>query len=281
MGTEEASELSELQLSEWLNTNFGSDLSTVDSPRSDHREPSLLSITADRHQWAAPDVQTINQLVGEVKSFTLLDEHSPAPKVVHRSNTRATGKYPCFRKGTTLQWKSTGELHAMRLLDCDPLVTGFRSRPCEIQFVLDGAAQCHWPDLSVEVDGALELWDVIPTSKALKLAPRTALLFTTLPKLGFLYRAVPAPELAKLPRITNAQTLLRFGRPERSNCEREAIRRGLAQSGLITWKDAANGVYGINGRETICRMVLEGSIMFDHSRPLTSSTDFTQTKRSS
>src|SRR5215813_8651303 len=42
--------------------------------------------------------------------------------VVTRSRVRPTGKYPSWKMERMLEWESRNELHAFRLLDCDPSV---------------------------------------------------------------------------------------------------------------------------------------------------------------
>lgn len=43
-----------------------------------------------------------------------------ARRIVSRSRARPTGKYPSWKMGRMIQWESTNELNAYRLLDANP-----------------------------------------------------------------------------------------------------------------------------------------------------------------
>ena len=51
-----------------------------------------------------------------------------------------------------LQWESMNELHAFRLLDCDPRVTVFAEQPCEIVYFDGTETRRHYPDIYAEID---------------------------------------------------------------------------------------------------------------------------------
>jgi len=113
-----------------------------------------------------------------------------------------------------IQWESLNELHAFRLLDCDPQVTAFHEQPCEIVFVQNGEVRRHYPDVCVETRDSKELWEIKPESEASRaeIVARTTLLSNALRQYGFTYRLVLAHDLARQPRQHNANILLRHGR---------------------------------------------------------------------
>jgi hypothetical protein len=235
---------------------------------------SCLPITSERHLWGEPHRQETAFRKSKDLSISFWNEQSPAPKIVKRSNNHTSGKYPCLKAARMLQWKTRRVLCLMRLLDCDPSVSMLYEQPCEIEYSFRGVAHLHRPDLFVEVDTRKELWDVIPTRMALELAPRTALLASTLAGLGYIYQAVPESEVAKQPRLNNVQLLLQFGRRPPSILERETVRRILRRDGYVTWGDAYQEKYGPNGRETLCHLVLKGALAFDLGQRITATTRF-------
>ena len=196
--------------------------------------------------------------------------------VVSRSSARPKGKYPSWKMRRMLQWDSENELNAFRLLDCNPNVTRFHEQPCEVEYVLDGQARSHYPDILVEKNGRKELWEVKPESETeeQKIAARTALLLQGLPLWGYTYRVVLAKDLVMQPRLVNSRLLLGFGRRAVTDCEREFIRRALIRHGSLLWSDACRGEYGPWGREILCNLVLRGVLTIDLNSPISPSTRF-------
>jgi len=157
-------------------------------------------------------------------------------RVVTRSRFRPTGKYPSWKMGRMLQWESMNELHAFRLLDCDPRVTAFTEQPCEIVYVDGAETKRHYPDIYVETDSSQELWEVKAECEASlsEVLTRTQLLTRGLQQYGFTYRIVLDHELAKQPRLDNAKTMLRYGRRTASDNEREYVRLVLKSKGHLS-----------------------------------------------
>ena len=202
-------------------------------------------------------------------------------RVVTRSRACPTGKYPSWKMDRMVQWESRNELHAFRLLDCDPKVMTFREQPCEILYRQNGVERRHYPDVYVETTGSKELWEIKPSSKASQdvIAARSALLRDGLKPYGFIYRVVLDCDLAKQPRLQNVDILLRFGRRPLTEFEGERIRQDLQRLGSLRWSDVCRGVCGTKGREIVCRLVLEGLLAFDVDRPLSPDTPFTYRQR--
>ena len=203
-------------------------------------------------------------------------EQARCRRVVTRSRARPTGKYPSWKMGRMIQWESLNELHAFRLLDCDPQVTAFHEQPCEIVFVQNGEVRRHYPDVCVETRDSKELWEIKPESEAARaeIVARTTLLSNALRQYGFTYRLVLAHDLARQPRLHNANILLRHGRRAPTECEREGIRLLLMHTGYLNWGEVCHGVYGAKGLEVLCRLVLEGKAFFDMDVPLSPCTQF-------
>ena len=197
-------------------------------------------------------------------------------RVVTRSRVRPTGKYPSWKMRRMLQWESVNELNAFRLLDCDPNVTGFAEQPCEIVYVDKGETKRHFPDLLVETKGCKELWEVKQESEALRpdISMRTELISKCLPEWGYAYRVALGHDLAKQPRLRNANLLLQFGRNPVTEREQEAIRLALKRQAALLWSDACNGAYGPNGREILCSLVLRGKLVFDRDSAWSPDTQF-------
>jgi len=195
-------------------------------------------------------------------------------KVVSRSRTRPTGKYPSWKMRRMVQWESENELNAFRLLDCDPNVTRFNEQPCEIMYALNGQPRCHYPDILVEKNGRKELWEVKSEARAeeLLVVTRTKLLMEELPRWGYTYLVVFGRDLAMQPRLANACFLLGFGRSAVSDCEQEFIRQTVKQHGSLLWSDACSGNYGPRGREILCGLVLRGVLTIDLDTPISPNT---------
>jgi hypothetical protein len=230
----------------------------------------------NRHYASAADWRIVGTT--EVTGIVFPDQGElRSRKVVKRSNARPTGKYPSWKMGRMLQWESRNELNAFLLLDCDPEVTRFNEQPCEITYVLDGVARRHYPDILVETNGRKELWEVKPESKAAEpeVATRSALLIRSLPIWGYTYRVVLAKDLAGLPRLDNAKTLLHFGgKYTVTVSEWEFIRLALKRYHELSWSKACSGDYGLRGREILCSLALKGYLTVHMDSPMNSTTRF-------
>jgi hypothetical protein len=156
-------------------------------------------------------------------------------KVVSRSNARSTGKYPSWKMGRMIHWESINELNAFRLLDCDPNVTSYSEQPCQIVYVLDGVERVHYPDILVTTTAGKQLWEVKLRSNASEpeVLARANFLSRALPRCGYEYRTVFGEDLARQPRLNNANLLLSLGKRAVSDCEWEDVRRTVAEQGAL------------------------------------------------
>ncbi len=177
--------------------------------------------------------------------------------------------------GRMMHWESPHELNAFRLLDADPDVLKFAEQPLVVIYVLDGMKREHYPDVLIYWSNRTKaLWEIKPEDKALdpEMVRRTALMARGLPAFGFSYQMVTAPELTTGLGLANALVLLRLGRGDIPNIERERIRRFMDSVGHITWKAVQGGVLGPRGPAYVCRLILEGALHVDGSMPLTGDT---------
>jgi len=198
-------------------------------------------------------------------------------KIVTRSRARATGKYPSWKMGRMIQWESVNELNAYRLLDANSDAIAYHEQPLTIQFVLNGETHKHFPDTMVQWGRSRELWEIKPTSEAIRpeYAERTRFLEAALPQLGFAYRLVLAEDLKKEPRLSNVLMVLKFGRAPIPDLAREQFRQAIQATSGISWGHVVNGVFGAYGRNIACRLILEGVLAVDLERPLTPGTFLT------
>lgn len=193
-------------------------------------------------------------------------------KIVTRSRARATGKYPSWKMGRMVQWESVNELNAYRLLDANAAAIAYHEQPLTIHFVLNGEAHKHYPDTMVQWGNSRELWEIKPSSEAIRpeYVERTRFLEAALPQLGFAYRMVLAEDLKKEPRLSNVLTVLKFGRAPISSLAREQFRQAiLAAGGSISWGHIVNGQLGAHGRNIASRLILEGVLAINLEVQLT------------
>jgi hypothetical protein len=226
-----------------------------------------MALTQTLPRTAAKHDQTVFSSRGEIRSIVFPEDgRIRSRKVVTRSRARSTGKYPSWKMGRMMQWESTHELNAFRILDCDPAVLRFVEQPCEICYIHDGLEKTHYPDILVEYRDHKELWEVKSDSDAAKaeFIQRTTIL-DGLASWGYRYRVALARELKAQPRLMNAMQLAHFGRREVTVQQRESIRVLLSRCVSLTWGNACLGDYGDKGREALCRLVLEGKLSFDLS----------------
>jgi len=173
-----------------------------------------------------------------------------------------------------IQWESVNELNAYRLLDANPAAIAYHEQPLTIQFVLNGHTHKHFPDTMVQWGYSRELWEIKPTSEAIRpeYVERTRFLEAALPQLGFAYRLVLAEDLKKEPRLSNVLTVLKYGRAPIADIAREKVRQLLLVNGCISWGAVLNGELGAHGRNIVCRLILEGVLTIDLEQPMTAET---------
>jgi hypothetical protein len=192
-----------------------------------------------------------------------------ARKIISRSRARATGKFPSWKMGRMMHWESHNERNAMCLLDANPVVRAFHEQPFIIRYIMDGEEHLHFPDLLVELQDSKEIWEVKPKkeAKAEEVAKRTAILTQALPAWGYTYRVILGEELATQPRLSNALTVLRFGRKAIDLAQREHLRI-LFQQAPLPWQAFTTGEHKAL-RAVASRLILEGVITLDMQKVLT------------
>ena len=180
-------------------------------------------------------------------------------KVVGRSNSRPTGRYPSFRMKRMIQWDSPHELNAYRLLDSNPNVLEFSEQPCIIHYRLNGVEHRHYPDSLVRTKNGKTLWEVKTTADASKhdIAARTRLMTQQLPAYGYHYVVALAEDLRREPRLKNVRLLLRLGRTALTFDQIEFTRRLMGRTDALTWGEVLAGRYSPFTIEQACRLVLD------------------------
>jgi hypothetical protein len=196
---------------------------------------------------------------------------------------RPTGKYSSWKNSRRMHWESPNERNAFCLLDFRSDVIAYREQSCEIIYLDDeGQEATHYPDIEVLLANGHELWEVKTKYYAdhEQVSRRTELITEELSAYGITYRVAVAEELRKQPRLNTMQKVSRFGSRSVSSAERIDVARKLVQGGRLTWGDACSGLLGPNGREILCRLVLEGFLQINADLPFDMTTEFALGERS-
>jgi len=197
-------------------------------------------------------------------------------KIVKRSNSYSTGKYPSWKMGRMVQWKSPRLLAAFRLLDATPAVKSYQEEAMRVDYCYQGQEKSFYPDLLVQINDHQELWS-INTEKLANSPDEIALaqfLKRELYRHGLNYRVVIAESLIEEPLQSNITRLIEFGRNPASAIDREQVRQLLTRCDAIDWETVSNGLLGPNGRQVICRLALEGIMRFNIKEIWSGSTRF-------
>ena len=187
-------------------------------------------------------------------------------KIVNRSNSRPTGKYPSWKMSRMMQWKTVAHLNAFRLLDADSRVSSFQELPMAIEYEGKQGLKVERPDLLVVIGAHKELWTIKKLSEVQSQIQKNEMkeLAMHLLTRGYQQRLIDIDVLEHGPRLANAITLLGFGRGEISLLEREALRLlFIERAGHLSWGEIVSGVAGPFGRNILCRLVLEGVVHYD------------------
>ena len=197
-------------------------------------------------------------------------------KVVGRSNSRPTGRYPSYRMKRMIEWDSPYELYAYRLLDFDPEVLEFREQPCVIHYCLNGLIQRHYPDSLVRTRTGKTLLEVKTRQDAFspEILRRTELMTQLLPTHGYQYAIVFAEDLKREPRLRNCRLVLGRGRSPMTLDEREFARKLFDAAPFLTWGDLKSGHFSPIGIDHCCRLVLEGTLRINIDEQIDADTRF-------
>jgi hypothetical protein len=183
-----------------------------------------------------------------------------------------------------MHWEWPDERNAFSLLDFRSDVAAYREQPCEIIYLDDDGKQVPYsPDIEVLTASGREFWEVEEPQCHAQSGPvgrRTEILSEALAAYGLKYRTAGADELNKQPRLKTVEKILGFGCRPVSQMERVSIARQLVHSGRLKWDDACSGRLGSNGREILCRLVLEGYLQIDTDSPFGETTEFVPGDRS-
>ncbi len=197
-------------------------------------------------------------------------------KVVTRSRHKATGKFPSQKMGRMMQWESIYELSAFRLLEASSEVIGYYEYPLAIKYQFNKKELMAYPNLLVVMDGKQELWDIKSHAESIRATyiAKTQFISTEMMRYGYAYKVVIAENLNTEPRYNNVLTLLKYGRTPVSCIDKERVRRIFESARVIEWGAIINGALGDSGRQIICRMVIEGVLLFDIKQKWTDITRF-------
>ncbi len=215
----------------------------------------------------------------KIRAIRYQDEcEEKVKKIVNRSNSRPTGKYPSWKMGRMMQWETVGHLEAFRLLDADSQIRAYQERPMEIEYEVKGLIRVERPDLLVLNGIQKELWSIkkVAEISGSNHGSEVAKLTVALAGYGFLKKVVIVESLRQEPRRANLITLLGLGR----NCwvspiERERVRLLFSKrGGSIKWGDISSSGIEPFWKSIVCRLVLEGAIHFDLTTPWERSTPF-------
>lgn len=192
-------------------------------------------------------------------------------RVVSRSNHRVTGKYPSWKRKCMVHWESQIEHDAFRRLDADSSVITYEEQPAKIIYEVGDKTLTHYPDILVTWTTSRGFLEVKTDKDAdsPEIRERTAIMVSLLLQAGFSYRVWRESEIRTQPALVNDTQLLTLGRKPVPLVERERIRRLFAETPVIPWEILSK--IGIDGAAHAARMVIEGMLIIDRTKPLTGS----------
>lgn len=197
-------------------------------------------------------------------------------RVISRSNTKPTGKYPSLKMGHMLHWENIDQLHAFRLLDVTPTISSFHESPMEIQYEIDGEIFFEYPDLLIKSGNLQEIWKIknLLGTKNIIPAIKEKTFREELLERGFVWRIVDSKRLILEPRKQNIITLLRNGARSVNFIEKERVRNYFERYKTLTWGEVQKGLINSITPQHICRLVIEGYIYFNINQAWTNETIF-------
>ncbi len=197
-------------------------------------------------------------------------EEERARRVISRSNSRVTGKYPGLKSRRMHYWESSLERDAFMLLDVSAEVVSFDEQPVTLYYGM-GKKLRHYPDLLVSYPNRQVFVEIKTDREAqsMEVVTRTAYLIPALARHGYGYRVWTESEIRDRSfRLSNLRFLLRFGRSEVELPRFESLRQLFRQAPSIPWKEIVGHPTDSNKLTALCRLILEGRLQIDLTRPI-------------
>ncbi|MEM9388490.1 MAG: hypothetical protein AAGA68_25840 [Pseudomonadota bacterium] len=161
-----------------------------------------------------------------------------------------------------IECESINELFAARIYDFDSDVVSFHEQALRIHYLEHGEERTHVPDFVVrrlartDID---EIKDKLDEASEVD-AVRSALLTPLLAQLGIRYRLRIVDKSRFRNRISFYRLILRLGRVEPTQLEREGARQLLKARSCLYWADVERGALGARSCSVAARLILEGAV---------------------
>lgn len=195
-------------------------------------------------------------------------------KVISRSNSRPTIKYPSWKNQRMIHCESKHELNACVLMDVDVSVIKFNEQPCRIDYQTPNGKFIHYPDFLVTRESVKEFWEVKADIEleSEDIIFRESLLKELMPDMGYEYRLVCGKAMSDGVGLQNARYLVSNGRLELGIDVFDKALQLFSESRVRVWNDFHIFKDTTKDRSTLCRLILEGFIRFDDSSQISSNT---------
>ncbi len=197
-------------------------------------------------------------------------EEERARRVISRSNSRVTGKYPGLKSRRMHYWESSLERDAFMLLDVSAEVISFDEQPVTLYYGI-GKKLRHYPDVLVSYPNRKVFVEIKTDREAQteEIVSRTAYLIPALARHGYGYRIWTESEIRDRSfRLSNLRFLLRFGRTEVELTRFEWLRQLFSKNASLSWKDVVGHPTDKGKLSALCRLILEGRLRIDLMRPI-------------
>lgn len=197
-------------------------------------------------------------------------EEERARRVISRSNSRVTGKYPGLKSRRMHYWESSLERDAFMLLDVSTKVISFDEQPVTLYYGI-GKKLRHYPDVLVSYPNRQVFVEIKTDREALskEIVTRTAYLVPALARHGYGYQVWTESEIRDRSfRLSNLRFLLRFGRSEVELSRFEWFRQQFKREASLSRKAIVGTPTDTSKLSALCRLILEGRLQIDLTRPI-------------
>jgi hypothetical protein len=203
-----------------------------------------------------------------------------ARRVISRSKSRVTFKWPSVKLNRMVHCESSLERDRCMLLDCDTGVSSYREQPAVIsmEYRLNGETFdfVHYPDFLYEKEQRQVFNEIKLESEAKEphIKLRTELLTRGLPTLGYSYELSTDNDILKPPeQLENAKYLTRYAHGAFVDTrDFEEIRGVFQLEPQIPLGKIRQGLLGSRGLHLVCRLIISGELIIDRNSPITDMT---------
>lgn len=175
-----------------------------------------------------------------------------------------------------LPWKNEDNLVLYRLIDVTSSIKVVWEYPFTLHFASE-AGECNLtPNVMLATEDAIEIYDIYE-EKGFEYIQSGSVLNSIIKELSLLnikYHRVSYAQLAHSIQHSNASIIVRYARVPLSPLAQTIHKERIETIQHVNWDHYENSLQNVTHKQTLCRLIIHGKVLYDSSKPLNSSSKF-------